>query len=133
MKVLDMFGGTGSISFEFASRGCMFIDIVDTDSHSLRAVNEMADKLGITAIHTIRADTFRYIRSCQKKYDIVFADPPYALEEFQSIPDRVFNSSLLETEGIFILEHPKKFDFSEHAHFSDHRKYGHVNFSFFRL
>jgi 16S rRNA (guanine966-N2)-methyltransferase len=132
VKVLDLFGGTGSLSFEFASRGCQSIDIVDKDIHSLKAVQEMAGKLGIKGMNTIRTDAFRYIRSCHKKYDVIFADPPYTLEALQTIPALVFDSSLLEKDGMLILEHPKSIDFSGHAHFSDHRKYGHVNFSFFR-
>jgi 16S rRNA (guanine966-N2)-methyltransferase len=133
VKVLDLFGGTGSISFEFASRGCTSIDVVDLDIHSLKAINEMVDKLGITGLRTLRAEAFTYVRSCHKKYDIVFADPPYALAELPSIPDRVFGSSILEPGGRLMLEHPKSFDFSGHAHFTEHRKYGNVNFSFFRL
>jgi len=132
VKVLDLFGGTGSIGFEFASRGCPSIDVVDMDVRSLRAIHEMAGKLGINGMQTIRAEAFRYIRSCSKKYDIIFADPPYALTELQSIPDLVFGCPVLEKEGRLILEHSKKNDFSGHAHFTDHRKYGNVNFSFFK-
>lgn len=133
VKVLDLFGGTGSISFEFASRGCLSIDIVDRDVSSLRAIGEMAEKLDIKGMRTVRADAFRYIRSCSKKYDIVFADPPYTLAELHSIPGMVLDSSLLEKDGMLILEHPKNFDFSANDHFTDHRRYGNVNFSFFRL
>jgi 16S rRNA (guanine966-N2)-methyltransferase len=133
VKVLDLFGGTGSISFEFASRGSTSIDVVDMDAHSLRAINEMAGKLGITGLMTIKADAFRYIKSCHKKYDVIFADPPYELAALSSIPDLVFGFSLLEKDGRLILEHPKRCDFSGHPHFTDHRRYGNVNFSFFRL
>ena len=133
VKVLDLFGGTGSIGFEFASRGCPSIDIVDMDGRSLKAIHEMAGKLGITGMQTIKADAFRYIHSCRKKYDIIFADPPYAMAELQSIPDLVFSCPILEEEGRLVLEHSKKNDFSGHAHFTDHLKYGNVNFSFFRL
>jgi 16S rRNA (guanine966-N2)-methyltransferase len=132
VKVLDLFGGTGSISIEFASRGCISIDIVEIDYHALKAIDEIADKLGITGIRTIRADVFRYIKSCGKKYNIVFADPPYALKELRTLPDLVFSSSILDTGGRFILEHPKEFDFSGYPYFAEHRKYGNVNFSFFR-
>jgi len=132
VKVLDLFGGTGSISFEFASRGSTSVDIVDLDYHSLKAINEMAGKLGITGMRTIRSDVFRYIKSCHNKYDIIFADPPYALKDLDTLPDLVFNSSILETDGRFILEHPKGFVFSGNSHFTEHRKYGNVNFSFFR-
>ena len=133
VKVLDLFGGSGSISFEFASRGCPSVDVVDIDFHSLKAIDEMAAKLGITGMRTIRSDSFSYLKSCRKKYDIIFADPPYAMKELPELPDLVMRSSLLEKEGRFILEHPKEYDFSGHPNFTDHRKYGNVNFSFFRL
>ena len=132
VKVLDLFGGTGSISFEFASRGCTSIDIVDLDSRSLKTIDEMAGNLGITGMRTIRSDVFRYLKSCTDNYDIVFADPPYTLKELSILPDRVFGSSILNMDGRFILEHPKGLDFSGHPYFAEHRKYGNVNFSFFR-
>jgi len=133
VKVLDLFGGSGSISFEFASRGSPSIDVVDIDSHTLRAIDEMAAKLGIPGMKTIRSDSVRYLKLCRKEYDIIFADPPYAMKDLPKLPDQVMQSSLLGTEGIFILEHPKEYNFSEHANFTDHRKYGNVNFSFFRM
>jgi 16S rRNA (guanine966-N2)-methyltransferase len=132
VRVLDLFGGSGSISFEFSSRGCPSVDVVDVDFHSLKAIDEMAARLGITGMRTIRSDSVRYLKSCRKKYDIVFADPPYAMKELQELPDQVIGSSLLEKDGRFILEHPKTYDFSGHPHFTEHRKYGNVHFSFFR-
>jgi len=133
VKVLDLFGGSGSISFEFISRGCSSVDVVDVDFQSLKAIDEMALKLGITALRTIRSDSFKYLKSCRKKYSIIFADPPYALKELPELPDRVIHSSLLEKDGRFILEHPKEYNFAGHAYFTEHRKYGNVNFSFFRV
>lgn len=132
VSVLDLFGGSGSISFEFASRGCPSIDVVDLDFHSLKAIDETVLKLGINGLRTIRSDIFAYLKSCRKKYSIVFADPPYAIRELPELPDLVMRSALLENGGRFILEHPKEYDFSGHPHFRDHRKYGNVHFSFFR-
>jgi 16S rRNA (guanine(966)-N(2))-methyltransferase RsmD len=132
VTVLDLFGGSGSISFEFASRGCTSIDIVDIDFHALKTIDTMAAKLGISGMRTIRSDYARYLKSCLKKYNIIFADPPYAMKELRELPNLVLSSSLLEMEGRFILEHPKDYDFSGHSHFTEHRKYGNVNFSFFR-
>jgi 16S rRNA (guanine966-N2)-methyltransferase len=133
VKVLDLFGGSGSISFEFSSRGCISIDVVDIDFHTLKAIDEMILKLGITGMRTIRSDCFKYLKSCWKKYDIIFADPPYGMNEFPELPDQVIHSSLLENDGKFILEHPKEYNFSAHPHYTEQRKYGNVNFSFFRL
>jgi 16S rRNA (guanine(966)-N(2))-methyltransferase RsmD len=132
VQVLDLFGGTGSIAFEFASRGCHSVDVVEINARTLRSLNEAAVLLGIKEIYTIRADVFRYIKSCAKKYDVIFADPPFALKELRNIPDTIFSTPLLETDGLLILEHPKEYDFSGHLHFNDHRRYGHVNFSFFK-
>ncbi|MBN1414223.1 MAG: RsmD family RNA methyltransferase [Bacteroidales bacterium] len=133
VKVLDLFGGSGSISFEFASRGCMSIDVVDLDAYSLKAITETARKLEITGMRTIRADVFRYIASCSNTYNIVFADPPYDLKELATLPELILGSLILEKNGRFILEHPKGFNFSDNAYFTEHRKYGNVHFSFFRL
>jgi 16S rRNA (guanine966-N2)-methyltransferase len=133
VRVLDLFGGSGSISFEFVSRGCLVVDLVDIDFHSLKTVDAMAATLGVKGIRAIRSDVFKYIKTCPVKYDLIFADPPYALEELSSIPDKIFSAGLLNPGGRFILEHPKSYDFSQHAHFVDHRKYENVNFSFFRL
>jgi 16S rRNA (guanine966-N2)-methyltransferase len=133
VRVLDLFGGSGSISLEFVSRGCSSVDVVDIDFHSLETIHEMAAKLGVTAITTIRSDSLTYLKSCRKKYDIIFADPPYAMKELKELPGRVMESSLLEADGRFILEHPGRFDFSGNPHFMDSRRYGNVNFSFFRM
>jgi 16S rRNA (guanine(966)-N(2))-methyltransferase RsmD len=132
LNILDLFGGTGAIGFEFASRGCRSVDIVEIDIHSLNSIQSTIDRLGITEIHTIRADAFRYIKSCRKKYHIVFADPPYSLKTIPEIPVLIFNSDLLEDDGIFILEHPKSYNFENDPHFYDHRCYGNVHFTFFR-
>lgn len=132
VHVLDLFGGSGSISFEFASRGCMAVDIVDKDIHTLKAIDEMAARLMITGMRTIRFDSIRFLKTSRVQYDLVFADPPYAMKELPELPDLVMQSSLLVENGLFILEHPKDHDFSGHLHFRDHRKYGNVHFSFFR-
>lgn len=132
INVLDLFGGTGSISFEFASRGCQSVDIVEINLNSLRSIQSTIHLLGISGINVIRADVFRYIKSCRKKYDIIFADPPYSLKTLTDIPVLIFNSDLLEENGLFILEHPKSCHFEDNPYFYDHRNYGNVHFTFFR-
>ena len=79
-----------------------------------------------------RMDVFRYIKSCANKYDVIFADPPYQLVNLEEIPDLIFQHELLNEDGIFVLEHGSKNDFSSHPHFVEHRVYGNVNFSIFR-
>lgn len=81
---------------------------------------------------TVRGDVFKYISKCREQFDLIFADPPYALPELADIPDKIFGHELLKPEGLFVLEHGKDFNFENHPHFSEHRHYGSVNFSFFR-
>ncbi len=132
ISVLDMFGGTGSISLEFASRGCQQITLIELNSINYSFIRKIIEELKIETIHTFKADTFRYINSCKGTFDLIFADPPYAHKELPNIPDLIFEKNLLSEDGLLILEHPKEFDFSEHPHFMEHRCYGHVNFSFFQ-
>ena len=80
----------------------------------------------------LRGDVFKYIERCGEKFDFIFADPPYALKELASIPDKIFENGLLKEDGIFVLEHGKDLSFEEHPHFLEHRHYGSVNFTFFK-
>jgi 16S rRNA G966 N2-methylase RsmD len=80
----------------------------------------------------LRADVFRFIKSCRQQYDFIFADPPYALKELPQIPDLVFERELLKPDGIFVFEHGKDHDFSQHPRFLEHREYGSVNFTLFK-
>ncbi len=131
-KVLDLFAGTGSISFEFVSRGVTDIDLVDINSRSVHFISDVAAEFGIKGMHTVRMDVFRFIPICHKKYDVIFADPPHDLATLASIPDLIFSHSLLNPQGIFILEHGKSHQFKKHAAFYEERNYGSVHFSFFK-
>ena len=103
---------------------------MDRDHH--RFIQECIKKLGAQGIIPIRGDVFRFIKSCKQQYDIIFADPPYALKELPQIPDLVIEKQLLKENGIFVFEHGKDYDFSQHPNFVEHRSYGSVNFSLFR-
>ena len=105
---------------------------LDRDHH--RFIQECVKKLAASNsnIITLRADVFRFLKSCKQQYDFIFADPPYALKELPQIPDLIFEKQLLTAEGIFVFEHGKDYDFSNHPHFLEHRSYGSVNFSLFR-
>ncbi|HOW10515.1 MAG TPA: RsmD family RNA methyltransferase [Bacteroidales bacterium] len=131
-SVLDLFSGTGSISFEFASRGAETIHSVERDTRNVTGIRKGTEKLGIDNIRVIHIDVKAYLKTCIYKYDIVFADPPYDLEWLMDLPDLVIESAVMKAEGFFILEHPKRLDFSSHPGFFEHRNYGNVNFSFFR-
>lgn len=131
MAVLDFFAGTGSISLEFLSRGCKAVTSVEMDTMHAAHLKKTFVALGDDAWSVVRDDVFRYIRRSPASYDMVFADPPYALKELKSIPDRVLESNLLKHGGMLVFEHGKDYDFSEHPCFFRHVAYGSVNFSFF--
>ncbi len=133
VNVLDLFSGTGSISYEFASRGCEDITAVDINSRCVQFTGELIQKLEITGFKVIRADVFLYLKKQKQKFDIIFADPPYDLEEYHQIPEIVFKNELLNPNGWLIIEHPISVNFSRHEHFKEIRKYGKVNFSIFEM
>lgn len=127
---LDLFAGTGSISLELLSRGCDDVVSVEMDRDHAAFIKQCVDKLG-TMNHTlIRGDVFRFMKSCKKQFDFIFADPPYALPTLADIPKKAM--PLLKENGIFVLEHGKQYDFSNHEMFVEHRAYGSVNFSIFK-
>lgn len=130
-NVLDLFAGTGSISLEFLSRGSAAVTSVEMDAMHASHLKKTAAILGDSAWSVVRDDVFRYIRRSPASYDIVFADPPYALKELKDIPEMVLGSALLRSGGILVFEHGKDNDFSSHPCFFRHVSYGSVNFSFF--
>lgn len=133
VSVLDLFAGTGSISYEFASRGAKEVHLVEMDMRHISGIRRIIKDLGITNIKTIHIDVKAFLKACSVKYDVVFADPPYELSWLKDIPDLVTGSGILKEDGFFILEHPKDMSFSSHRLFFEHRNYGGVNFSFFKL
>lgn len=131
-EALDLFSGTGSISLELLSRGCSQVVSVEMDRDHHRFICECIKKLGEETCIPLRADVFRFLKSCHQQFDFIFADPPYALKEIPTIPDLIFEKGLLKDDGIFVLEHGKDNDFQQHPHFLEHRNYGSVNFSLFK-
>lgn len=132
VTALDLFSGTGSISLELASRGCSDIDLVDINSKTVQFIRKISNDLSIKGIHTVRMDVFRFLPVCKKKYDIIFADPPYDLRNLKEIPNLILSHNLLTTDGWFILEHGKECAFANNPGWFDERRYGSVHFSFFR-
>ncbi|MCK9302385.1 MAG: RsmD family RNA methyltransferase [Bacteroidales bacterium] len=131
-SALDLFAGAGNVSFELASRGCNSILSVDNNLNCLNFIKKFASELNITAITTIKADVFKLLANAGTQYDLIFADPPYDEVNIPLLPKLVFENNLLLSDGIFVLEHPAKFDFTEDEHCYDHRVYSRVNFSFFK-
>ena len=130
-SVLDLFAGTGAVSYEFISRGCDRVLAVDSNFQCVSFIKKTASSFEMDNLKVMRTDVFRFLKSAKINFDIIFADPPYEMEGIDKLPDLIFNNDLLTGNGIFVLEHPRKYDFSEHPHFNEHRKYGKVNFSFF--
>jgi 16S rRNA (guanine(966)-N(2))-methyltransferase RsmD len=131
VSFLDLFGGTGAISYEFASRGTEMIDIIETDRRNCEFIRNTLRRLDIASARIHRMDVRDWLKICHRQYDIIFADPPYALKWLTEIPDMVLRSGAVTGSTLFILEHPRTINFSGHAALTEHRNYGNVNFSFF--
>ena len=134
LKVLDLFGGTGSISYEFASRGCNDITCVELNFKHYSFIKKTIIDLGIqNEVHVTKANVFRYLDHCPHKFNLIFADPPYDLKGIEAIPEQVFNNQLLLPKGTLIVEHSNKTLFSGSPYFIRQKNYGSVNFSFFEI
>ncbi|MFN8254851.1 MAG: RsmD family RNA methyltransferase [Bacteroidales bacterium] len=133
-KALDVFSGTGSISFEFMSRGCSAITSVDINGRYLEYIKKTAGILNPDKkiVFTIKSDIFRFLPNYKLDYDIIFADPPYDLDGIDKLPDLIFSNQSLKKDALVVIEHSALTDYSNHSHFRNLRKYGRVNFSFFR-
>lgn len=131
-SVLDLFAGTGSISFEFASRGAPVVHSVEKELKQILSIRRIINDMGFTNIRAVHIDVMAYLRICRSRYDIVFADPPYDLMWLSDLPELVCDAGIMNDNGIFILEHSKSIKFHYHSLFFEHRNYGAVNFSFFR-
>ncbi|MDE6556873.1 MAG: RsmD family RNA methyltransferase [Duncaniella sp.] len=129
--VVDLFAGTGAVSFEFLSRDAASVTAVEKSPVQSRFIRKVADILGDSNLHLVRGDVFRYLSSVSAPADIVFADPPYNLENFDEVAPAVFASGLLAPGSIFILEHSREKTYETLPHFHSHRAYGSVNFSIF--
>ena len=132
LSALDLFSGTGSISLELVSRGCQQVVSVEADRDHHAFIRQCLQKLGTDRCVPVRCDVFRFLKSCRQQFDLVFADPPYALPELEQLPDLIFKHNMVAEGGLFVLEHGQRNDFSGHDRFVDHRAYGSVNFSLFR-
>jgi 16S rRNA (guanine966-N2)-methyltransferase len=132
LRVLDLYAGTGSISYEFASRGSQLIIAVDIHPLCVRFISETATRLGFSQMKAVRSSSIGFLNHCSEKFDLIFADPPYELEGIEEVISLVFDKQLLRDGGWLIVEHSQGKDFSSFPGFSQHRNYGKVNFSFFR-
>ncbi len=133
VRVLDLFAGTGNISLEFASRGATEVVAIDQNAKCVEFIRKSSLDMGFNDLFTIRGNVFGYLKTSSGKFDIIFADPPYDLQETITIPDLIFGHSLLESDGWLVIEHDAFKSFVSHANFVEERRYGKVHFSFFRV
>lgn len=132
LNAIDLFAGTGSITIELLSRGCGRVVCVEQDRQHIRFISQVLRELKADNCRAVHGDALRIIEHPNQAFDLVFADPPYALRELGELPERVMRSKLLAPQGLFVLEHGRKHDFSARPDFVRHCVYGSVNFSFFR-
>lgn len=134
IDALDLFAGTGAITFELLSRGARRVTAVEKAPVQGRFIADVAKKLGTDGLELLRTDAVRYIRNCTRGFDFVFADPPYDMPDFGEIPAAILsNPVILRPGAIFVMEHSSRYDFSGLPHFAERRVYGSVNFSIFRI
>ena len=131
--VLDLFAGTGAMSFEFLSRGCASVTAVEKARTQAEFIKRVQQQLGDPNLTLVRGDVFKFVATCRQSFDVIFADPPYDLPRFGEIPGLVLDSPLVHDGTLFIMEHPREHDFSGLPHFSQQRVYGKVNFSLFEI
>ncbi len=132
LTALDLFAGTGSISFELLSRGCCHVTSVEANKTHATFIAKVTNELKTDAMKLVRGDAFRYLQSSPKEsFDFIFADPPYTLSQLPELPALVLDGKILRNGGIFVLEHSQAHDFSAHPYFNQLRVYGAVHFSLF--
>lgn len=132
ITALELFAGTGSVSYELASRGAASVTLLEQDNASVSFIKKTAADFGITdQLHIIKGDVFKFLQSTTRPYDLIFADPPYGLPGLNTLPDLIFEKNLLTEDGIFILEHDYRNGFEQHPWFLRAKKYGDTIFTFF--
>jgi 16S rRNA (guanine(966)-N(2))-methyltransferase RsmD len=131
LKILDLFGGTGCISYELASRGAPEITIVEKDTQMYGFIKKTSGELGFENFKVVKSDVFKFIETATAQYDFIFAGPPYALKNIDDLPLKVFEKKLLTPKGWFILEHTPRNDYKKFDHYKTERSYGTTIFSIF--
>jgi 16S rRNA (guanine966-N2)-methyltransferase len=131
IRALDLFSGTGSISYEFASRGCTDVTAVEINAAHIQFIKEVVEKLGEKHIRVVKSNVFVFAAHIKEQFDLIFADPPYDHPKFAEVADLIFRNKLLKPDGLFILEHSGQFDYTSHPNFRELRRYGSVHFSMF--
>jgi 16S rRNA (guanine966-N2)-methyltransferase len=131
LKTLDLFGGTGSISYELASRGVSDLTVVEKDSQMFEFIKKTSQEFGLENFKVVKSDVFRFIDQCTDQFDLIFAGPPYALKTIDELPRQVFEKRLLKPGGRFVLEHTPANSYENFPFFTSSRHYGTTIFSTF--
>ena len=131
LKTLDLFGGTGSISYELASRGVPDLTVVEKDDKMFAFIKKTSQELQLENFKVVKSDVFRFIEQCRDQFDLIFAGPPYALQTIDLLPGMIFEKKLLEPGGRFVLEHTPRNDYKDFPYFKTARHYGTTIFSTF--
>lgn len=131
IRSLDLFGGTGSISYELASRGVADLTIVEKDVQMYQFIRKTADSLSLENFKVIKSDVFKFLNQCNDSFDFIFAGPPYALHTIDDLPKLVMEKKLVREGGIFVLEHTPRNDYKKTPFYQSERNYGTTVFSFF--
>ncbi len=132
IDMLDLFAGTGGIGIECVSRGAREVTAVEIAHVQQNWIISCCRQLGIRNLSVIRGDVFKFLSACRTKYDLIFADPPYALEQLPTLPDVILGQDILKEDGWLVIEHGKDTDFTTHPRHYETRTYGSVHFSFFQ-
>jgi len=131
LKTLDLFGGTGNISYELASRGANDLTIVERDTKMYDFIKKMVIDLKIVDVKLVKLEVFKFIKECNEKFDLIFAGPPYALQTIDALPEFIFEKGLLKPGGWLVIEHTPRNNYEAFPYFKSSRNYGTTMFSFF--
>ncbi len=131
LKTCDLFGGTGSISYELCSRGAIDCTIVEKDPVMYAFIKKTSEELKLENFHPVKMEVFKFIAQCSDKYDLIFAGPPYALNTIDELPVKIFQQQMLNANGWFILEHTPRNSYKDTPYYVTERNYGTTIFSIF--
>jgi 16S rRNA (guanine(966)-N(2))-methyltransferase RsmD len=131
LKSLDLFGGTGAITYELASRGVPDLTIVEKDNAMAAFIQKVVQQLQLQQVKVVKSEVFRFIETCNDRFSFIFAGPPYALTTIDDLPLKIFEHGLLQPGGLFVLEHTPRNEYATNPHFVKARNYGTTVFSFF--